>query len=145
MAALTAATSRKTRNRGAVRTARYVVGTSATIYQGALCSIDTATGRLVAGSAIAARKFAGMAVETVTGNTSGSTSCTVEYNVEALINAESSLTAAYAGANCIISTDDDVQTASSATALAQVLVGEVVQFEGGDAWVALRNYAEAAV
>lgn len=146
MAALSAAASRKTRNRGAVRVASYAVATSVTVYQGGLVSCLLSSGRAIPSAKTASTKFLGLALDTATGNAGGTVFVTVEYNVEALINAEATLTTAYTGAQAYISTDNDADTASNAgTTLVQIPLGEVIQFEGGDAWVALRNYAELSV
>lgn len=146
MAALSADVSRKTRNDANTKFASYPVATNATVYKGGLCSINTSTGRLVAASATTGRKFAGLCVETKTGNTGGTVYARVEWNMEVLINAVSNLTTAYTGANAAVSTDNDVDTMSDVgTAAVRVRVGEVIQFESGDAWVSLRNYSESDV
>lgn len=145
MAALTAEARRSVRNYEARRTGKYAVGTGATVYQGGLVALNLSTGRAVAATAAASRRCLGMAEETKTGNTAGSVSVEVSWGYETLINAATALTTAYTGANCAVSTDNDVTTASAAgTAGVQVLVGEVVQFEGGGAWVALRNFSYEA-
>jgi len=145
MAALTAEARRSRRNYEAKSIASYVVGTGAVIYQGGLVALNLTTGRAVAATAAASRRFLGLAEETATGDTSGTVSVEVSWGYETLVNALAALTTAYTGANCAISTDNDVTTASGAgTAGVQVLVGEVVQFEGGDAWVALRQYSYEA-
>lgn len=146
MAALSADASRKTRNRGNVKFASYAVGTSATVYKGGLCSINTSTGRLVAGTAATGRKFVGLCTEKKTGNAGGTVYARVEWNIETLVDAATALTKAYIGSNCAISNDNQVTTLSGAgTTAVRVRVGEVVQIESGDAWVALRNFAEADV
>lgn len=143
MAALSADASRKTRNRIGVKSAAYPVATGEIIYKGGLCCVDTTTGRLHAATSAAGRKFVGMAVETKTGVTAAASTpnCKVEWNIEALVNALTALTAAYIGANAFISTDNDVSTSAVATASARCSAGEIVQFEGGDAWVSLRNHS----
>ena len=145
MAALTAATTRATRNHGAAPV-DLTVGTGATIYAGALVAINTSTGRAVAASAAASRKFAGLAEETKTGDTSGTVRCRVRYDCEALINAATALTKAYIGSNAAVSTDNDATTMSGAgTAGVRVRIGEIVEIESGDVWVRLRNDASEDV
>jgi hypothetical protein len=145
MAALSADASRKTRNRGNVKYHDYVVATGVTIYKGSLCSVNLSTGRLVAASNTTSRKFVGLATQKVTGTASGGETCRVEWNIEALVNSLTALTTAYIGSNVVASTDNDVTRASAYTAAVRVLVGELVSFESGDTWVALRNYSEATV
>lgn len=142
MTALSADAIRKTRNRDGAKYHEYPVATSAVIYVGSLVNINAA-GRAVAASDAAARTFAGLACESATGNAAGTVYCKVEWGVEALIDAAAALTAAYIGTNCAIADDNQVTTNSASSN--NVLVGEFVSIEGGDAWVALRQYARAEV
>lgn len=143
MTALSASAIRKTRNRDGAKYAEYVVGTGATIYAGSLCAINTSTGRVVAATDAAARKFVGLATEAATGDTAGTVRCKIEWGIEALVDANTDLTTAYIGSNCSIADDNQVETAS--TSSNDVLVGEVIELEGGDAWVALRQYATSQI
>lgn len=121
----------------------YTLGTGATVYLGSLVAINESTGRAVAATAATARTFLGMAEAKATGNTAGTVGVKVSHGHQVLINAKTALTTAYTGCNAAVSTDNDVTTASAAgTAGVQVLVGQIIQFEGGDAWVALRSYSE---
>lgn len=144
MAALTAATIRKTRNTDAYSYADYTVGTGATLYEGALVAYNTTTGRAVAASVTTGRKFLGLALETKTGVTAATVTCKVAWDLEALVNVHSSLTAAYVGSNAAVYTDNDVTTWTDAgTAGVRIRIGETVQLESGDAWVRLRQYSES--
>ena len=145
--ALTAATTRATRANDQKSFADYVVGTSSTIYAGGLVCVNTTTGRAVAASAATGRKFLGLAEETKTGNSSGTVRCRVSWGHEALIDTPATgLTAAYIGSNAAVSDDNQVTSMSDAgTTAVRVRVGEVVEIEGGDVWVRLRNYSEADV
>jgi len=144
--ALSADASRTTRNAGNVMYADYPVATSATVYKGGLGSIVTSTGRLVAGSAAASRKFVGLITETKTGNAAGTVLARVEWNMEAFLPTSTLIVSARIGTNCAISADDLVTTATNAgTAAVRVLVGEVVQLGTGGAWVAIRKFATAVI
>ncbi len=147
MAALSADASRKTRNTQAVKYHDYVVGTGVTIYKGSLVHILCSTGRAhpAAAGTVATRKFAGLSEEKVTGTATGGETVRVIWNCEALVNAATALTTAYIGSNVVFTTDNDVTRGSAYTAAARCLAGEVISFEGGDAWVALRNFATSTV
>jgi len=146
MTALSAPAIRKTRNTDAYSYADYPVGTGATLYEGALVAYNTTTGRAVAASVVAGRKFLGLAQETKTGVTAATVTCKVAWDLEALVNVHSSLTAAYVGSNACIYTDNDVSTMSdTGTTLSRIRVGEVTQIESGDAWIRLRQYSESDV
>ena len=117
-----------------------VVGTGATLWRGALVNYSTATGRVVAASAATARTYAGVAMETKTGNTGGTVRCRVRTAGQFLADAAAALTKAYLGSNVCISDSGQVTTASGAgTAAVQVRVGRFVEIQSGDAWVELNN------
>ena len=146
MTALAAAARRRVRNKGIQTDFEPVVGTGATIWAGALVSVDTATGRAVAGSAIAARKFLGLAVETKTGNTGGTVRVKLISNVEVLLAPAAALTTARIGSNACIDDDNTVTTLTdSGTAAARVRVGRVTEFEDSLVWVHLNSFSEADV
>ena len=146
MTALSAEASRKERNIQGKCVGRYPVGTGNTIYKGSLVVYMETTGRALAGTAAVTRSFLGVAEETATGNTGGTVSVDVAWGHEVLIDANAAATAAYVCANVAVADDNQVTTASDAgTAGVQVLVGEAIQIEGGDIWVALRQYTTKAV
>lgn len=116
------------------------VGTGATLWQGALVNYNTTTGRVVAATKATGRTFAGIALETKTGNTGGTVYCKVRTAGQVLIDAAAALTKAYLGANAAVSDDNQVTTCSNAgTAGVQVRVGRFVEIQSGDAWVELNN------
>lgn len=141
--ALSEATVRLQRNAGSKKYHDYEVGTGATIYTGSLVCVDTSTGRAVAATDAASRKFLGVAAETKTGDTGGTVRCRVEWNVEAKVTAATALTQAYIGSNVAVSDDDAVTTVSDSSN--SVRVGELVSITGTNAWVALRNFSESDV
>ena len=145
MAALTAAATRATRETNNKTIIHLVVGTGETIFAGGLVATVNATGRAVAATAAAGRKFSGIAEETKTGVTAATVRCRVAFGHQALINALTALTTAYVGSTVIVSTDNDVTVDSASTALKSLQVGEVVEFESGDVWVRIRTSANAVV
>lgn len=145
MTALAAGALRAVRNLDGKKQEHYTVGTAATLYQGALVCVDVSTGRAVAASTIASRRFLGMAEETKTGVSGGSVKCLVSWGYEALYNAVATLSNTHIGSNCVVSTDNDVTNLASISTAKQIRVGEVISFQSGDAWVALRNYTETDV
>lgn len=145
MAALSSATGRLTRNVANKKFHEYVVGTSATIYAGSLVAVDTSTGRAVAATAAASRKFLGLSEETKTGDTGGTVRCRVVWNCEAKVTGATALTQAYIGSNVAISDDNTVTTMSAISSAKQVRAGELVSITGTDAWVSLRNFSESDV
>lgn len=139
MTALTANATRKTRNLDGKKIGTYTVATSSTIYQGALVAVR-ADGRALPATAANPRRFIGMAEEQATGNAAGTVTIDVSWGYEALYDAAAALTAAFLATNASVSDDNQVTTpADAGTAALQVLVGEVIQLEGGDAWVYLRT------
>lgn len=144
--ALSAAASRKTRNNTAQSVVSIAVGTSATVYKGGLVVTLNSTGRLHAATVATARKFAGIAEETVSGNAGGTNLCKVSYGHEVFLPAATALNTARVGSDCYISADDLVTTATGAgTAALRVSVGEVVERETTGAWVRLRNRSGAVI
>lgn len=139
MAALAASTTRKVRALQNKEMEHYVVGTSAKIYKGALVCINTSTGRAVAATDAASRKILGVAEEQATGNTAGTVKVKVAWGFQVLLDSHSALTSAYVGANCCVGNDNLVESGTTATN--DVKVGEVISFQSGDAWVAIRRFA----
>lgn len=144
MANQTAAVTRKTRNRGNVMYADYVVKTSEAIYAGVLVTLN-ATNRALGATPAAGERFVGIAAETKTGVAGGTVRVRCEWNIEALYNALTALTSAYLGKDVVASTDQDVTTNSAISAAKRIRIGEFVELEGGDAWVALRRHGDAVV
>lgn len=139
--ALSADTARKRKHLPLARHESHAAGTSATIYVGSLVALNTSTGRAVAASAAASRRFLGVSEQQVTGNTGGTVNVKYLYGHAEYMDAATALTKAYIGRCCVVSDDDKVTTASAAgTAGVQVRVGEVLSIPTANkAWVWIRG------
>lgn len=138
MAVLTQATARKRRSLHLQEFGSGTVATSTTIYQGALVAYNETTGRITNASAATGLTFKGVAEETKSGGQ------TIKFSFghqEKLIDA-AALTAGYTGCNVAVSDNDTVTTLSDAgTAAVRLVVGEMDEHDGTDAWVWVRKFA----
>lgn len=147
MTALTAPVRRRVKNIKGRSYESYAVATSAVIFQGALCCIDT-NDRIRPASKTDARRFVGMAESSATGVTDGSVRCTVSWGYDVRIAAAATLTGDFVTASVVIEDDNTVVDDGSVTATLSVVVGEVVSNDtAGFVWVRLRpgNFTSHAV
>ena len=138
MTALAAGTGRDTRNIAAKERYNKIVETSAKVYQGALVSIDSTTGRAQAAAAATGQDdiVRGIAESTQTGDTAGTVRVEIVSNIQAKFAVTASVvTQAKVGVNCYVKDDNTVTTATDAgTALVRVLVGELVEKIDTNTW-----------
>lgn len=147
MAALSTGTRRRKRNVGGAgpKFGHFAVKTAAIVYQGGLVNITA--GRIVAAAAAVNSKCLGVCQETKTGNTGGTVTARVEWDAEWAFDPNTALTKAFTGANCGVSTDNDVTTVTGAgTALVRVRVGQMTQWVSTtECWVHVRNFSESDI
>lgn len=157
MAALSADKIRDERSIDGKTEATFALATSATVYVGSLVNFNTA-GRVVAASAAASRRFAGVveyginetssAISAWTGNTAGTVKVRVAWGHEVLMDVKTAArTFTNLGKNVFISTDNDVtDTTGAGTAAVRVKVGALTEFTDttnkDEAWVALRVFGD---
>lgn len=157
MAALSADKIRDERSISKKTSAAFSVATSSTVYIGSLANFNTA-GRVVAATAAASRRFAGVveqvindtssALSAATGNTAGTVKVVVSWGHEVLVDVETAArTFANLGKNVFISTDNDVtDTTGAGTAAVRVKVGQLTDFTDrtnkDEAWIALRVFGD---
>lgn len=122
MAAATATRNTLTRNISGQKIVSYPVKTSTTVYQGTL--VQLAAGRLASAAAGTNRAFAGLAMETKTGNTGGTVYARVAYGMEAKLVGLTALTKGFMKCLVGVSTNQEVTTYTGAgTALARMSGG----------------------
>jgi hypothetical protein len=158
MAALTADKVRDERAINGKTEGIFSLATSSTVYVGSLANFNTA-GRVVAATAAASRRFAGVieaivnetasGLTAATGNTAGTVKVRVSWGHEVLMDVKTAArTFANLGKNVYVSTDNDVTDSTGAgTAAVRVKVGALTEFTDrtnkDEAWVALRVFGDA--
>lgn len=139
MAALTQPTARKRRDLHLATKGYGTVKTAVTIQQGALVSLDEATGNVTnAAAATGLSDVLGVATATKTATE------TVEYlfGHQEFFTDAAALTKGYTTCNVGVSDNDTVTTLSDAgTAAVQVRVGELTEWTSSGSWVAIRRHS----
>jgi hypothetical protein len=157
MAALTADKTREERSIDGKTEGVFSLATSSTVYVGSLANFNTA-GRVVAATAAASRRFAGVveavinettsALSAATGNTAGTVKVRVSWGHEVLMDVKTAArTFSNLGKNVFVSTDNDVtDTTGAGTAAVRVKIGALTEFTDrtnkDEAWVALRVFGD---
>lgn len=137
--ALTSGTARLTGAEDKRLQEEYTVANTKTVYEGSLCHLN-ANGRLVAGHATD-RVFAGMAVETVTGDSTKT--ARVAWGMTSRF-AITNLTAGQLRKNVYIADDTKVgaKAGSGTAATNAIRAGVLVQISGSKGWVRLGDNAQ---
>jgi hypothetical protein len=157
MAALTADKIRDSRNVQNKTESTFSIATASTLYVGSLANFNTA-GRVVAATAAASRRFAGVveeivnesanAISAATGNTAGTIKARIAWGHEVLVDVKTAArTFSNLGKNVFISTDNDVtDTTGAGTAAVRVKVGALTEMvdrtNKDEAWIALRVFGD---
>ena len=144
MAALSAETQRKTRSLHLAERGNAAVKTGEIVYKGSLISVVESTGRVTCTAKTTGTAFVGVALETATGNTAGTTKVDYLYGHVELITAKAALTTTYRMCNVALEDDNTVTTLSDAgTAAVRQIAGMAVDFDSaGDAWVWIGHFSQ---
>ena len=149
--AITADKLRKRKDLNLVSTELVTIGTAATLYRGALCNYQTATGRVKAATAATGVFFAGevwdfenrtgAVLSAYTGNTAGTVKALVAFGHQAQVTLATGLRTTSKISKLVYASDNDIVIGTAAgTAGVRVPVGNIVSRVGStEAFVTMRR------